>query len=112
MQGHRLLILVAFVLAAMHLSSAQAEDPGKTVYGKSCVTCHGANGKGALPGVPDMTAKGGMLSLSDAVLLRRMTEGFQSPGSPMPMPPRGGNPALTDEQLAQALAYMKREFAK
>lgn len=111
MRGH-LLILGAFVLAAAQLSTARADDRGKIVYEKSCVTCHGANGKGALPGVPDMTAKGGMLSLSDAVLVKRMTEGFQSPGSPMPMPPKGGNASLTEEDLKQALSYMKREFAK
>ena len=100
------------VLEARAASAAQAADPGKAVYDASCVTCHGANGKGALPGVPDMTPKGVPLSKPDDVPLKRVTEGFQSPGSPLPMPPKGGNPSLTETQLREALNYMKSELGK
>jgi len=57
-----------------------------------------------------VTEKTGPLSQGDAMLLKRMAEGFQSPGSPMGMPPRGGNPALTDTDLKAVLKYMRGEF--
>lgn len=100
------------LLGAMAVSAAQAADPGKAVYDASCATCHGANGKGVLPGVPDMTKKDGPLSKPDDVLLKRITEGFQSPGSPMAMPPKGGNPSLIEAQLRNVLKYMKGTFGK
>ncbi len=100
------------VLAALAVPAANAADPGKAVYDASCATCHGANGKGALPGVPDLTKKDGVLSQPEEVLLKRTMEGFQSPGSPLAMPPRGGNPSLTEAQAREALKYMKNTFAK
>lgn len=100
------------LLGAMTVSAAQAADPGKAVYERSCATCHGANGKGVLPGVPDLTKKDGVLSQPDDVLLKRTVEGYQSPGSPLAMPPKGGNPSLTEAQLKQAIDYMKNEFRR
>lgn len=104
-------MLMLFV-GALALSAAQAADPGKAVYDRSCATCHGANGKGVLPGVPDVTKKDGVLSQPDDVLLKRTVEGYQSPGSPLAMPPKGGNPSLTEAQLKQAIDYMKSQFRK
>jgi mono/diheme cytochrome c family protein len=97
------------------VAGAVASTPGDSargalIYGETCVACHGANGRGALEGVPDLTARGGRLSKPDTVLLRNMIDGFQSPGSPMPMPPRGGNPDLADEDMADVLAYLRQTF--
>jgi cytochrome c5 len=39
-----------------------------------------------------------------------MTEGFQSPGSPLAMPSRGGDPGLSDADLKAVLEYMRKEF--
>jgi len=86
-------------------------DPGRDVYEKTCVTCHGANGKGAIPGVPDLTARAGPLAKPESLLVEHALKGFQSPGSPMAMPPKGGNPSLTPDQIKQAVRYMRRSFA-
>jgi mono/diheme cytochrome c family protein len=83
---------------------------GQAVYNGTCIACHGSDGTGSLPGVPDLTGKTGLLSQDDAVLLGRMADGFQSPGSSMAMPPKGGNPALTDVDLSAVLKYMRHEF--
>lgn len=91
-------------------STAAGADPDRA-YNQTCVACHSANGKGAVPGAPDFTAPGSPLSKADDLLLRHMIEGFQSPGSPMAMPARGGNPALTDTDLAALLAYLRERFA-
>lgn len=99
------------VLGAVGTAAAAGSmDEGKKVYETACVTCHGANGKGSLPGVPDLAKKSGVLTKSDELLLKHVTEGFQSPGSPMPMPPKGGNPSLTEDQLRAAIGYLRRQF--
>lgn len=89
-----------------------AGSAGELIYQSACVACHGVDGAGALPGVPDLTIAGGPLELDDDVLLRRTVEGFQSPGSPMAMPPRGGNPELGDEDLKAAIRHMRQRFGR
>lgn len=83
---------------------------GKTVYSQTCIACHGANGKGAIPGVQDLTAADGPLSKSDEELLASIAEGFQSAGSPMAMPPKGGNPSLTLDDIRAVISYLRAEF--
>ncbi|WP_186408637.1 c-type cytochrome [Candidatus Accumulibacter aalborgensis] len=87
-----------------------ATATGESTYQSSCVACHGADGGGVLPGVPDFTATDGPLAVADEVLVKRIAEGFQSPGSPMAMPPRGGNPGLRDEDIRAVVRYMRQEF--
>lgn len=85
---------------------------GARIFAQACVACHGRDGKGTIPGVPDLTAAGGRLSKPDSVLLRNMINGFQSPGSPMAMPPRGGNPSLSDRDMADVLAHLRATFGR
>jgi cytochrome c5 len=86
------------------------ENRGRTVYQHSCLACHGADGAGMMPGVPDFSEPRGVLTKPDTELLRNMITGIQSPGSPMAMPPKGGNPALTEKELKEALNYIRRTF--
>jgi len=92
--------------------STSTTQSGKSIYENNCVACHGINGKGSLPGMPDFTGENGRLSKSDSELLSNVITGFQSPGSLMPMPPRGGNSQLSDGDLNAALEYIKELFPK
>lgn len=83
---------------------------GKAVYEGTCVACHGADGKGAIPGAPNFTEKNGRLSKPDGVLKKHILEGFQSPGSPMAMPPKGGNPSLTQADVDNVVHYLREKF--
>lgn len=103
--------LVATALAGTAAVSL-AEPSGKEIYQGTCAACHGADGKGALPGVPDMTSAKTPLKNSDAVMMRRIRDGYQGPGSPMAMPASGGNPSLTDADLKAVLMYMHTSFHK
>jgi mono/diheme cytochrome c family protein len=89
-------------------SQSTSKRSGREIYLQSCVACHGQNGKGAIPGVPDWTQPNGPLSQSNATLLKHIKEGFQKPGDPMAMPPKGGNPNLTDEDIKNVLDYILR----
>lgn len=104
-------LLAVYAGAALAPAVADAQDVGAAVYGRTCIACHGADGAGVLPGVPDFTQPGGPLTQADAVLIERITKGYQSPGSPLAMPPKGGDPSLTDPQIRDVLAYLRREFA-
>lgn len=102
----------ASISAVASLTAAGDPIRGAQVYQETCVACHGANGKGAFEGVPDLTDPAGRLAKPDDVLLRNMIDGFQSPGSPMPMPPRGGNPDLTDQDMRDVLAHLRKNFGQ
>lgn len=108
---HKAMLCLLVTLGAGALQA----DPlvrGREVYHGACVACHGADGSGALPGVPDLTGKDGPLAGLDEVLVERMIKGFQSPDSPMPMPAKGGDPSLTEADMRAVLQYMRAEFAR
>lgn len=110
--------LVAFLfIAGAPLLSIADDSPvaadvttGKAVYSQTCIACHGSNGKGAIPGVRDLTDADGPLAKSDEELIGSITDGFQSPGAAMAMPPKGGNPTLTADDINAVLSYLRAEF--
>ncbi|HXV77713.1 MAG TPA: cytochrome c [Candidatus Polarisedimenticolaceae bacterium] len=104
-------MLVAAALSSIALP-VLGEASGRDIYVDTCIACHGPDGQGALPGVPDLVALDWRAGGDDATLLRRVREGFRRPGSPLAMPPKGGNPALTDADLRAVLDYMKNMLAR
>jgi len=98
----------------MLAGSQAAAGPGQgaaELYLQSCAACHGVDGTGAMPGVPDLTAASGLLTKSMETLLAEVKTGIPARDG-MGMPPKGGNPDLTEAQLRAILQYMKHEFAR
>ena len=95
---------------AVAIDETVAASDGPAIYAQTCIACHGAEGTGAIPGVPDFTAKESPLVKSDAELQRNISDGFQSPGSFMAMPAKGGNPALTEADIRAVLFFLRLEF--
>ena len=83
---------------------------GREIYDQTCVACHSEDGKGAFAGVPDLTDKGGRLSKSESELFTNVMGGFQTPGSPMAMPPKGGNSSLNDVDIQNVIKYLHEAF--
>lgn len=113
---------MALVLLVASLPMAQVSyaaacsvpgDPGagKAVYNETCIACHGADGGGAVPGVPKLNNGDGPLAKPDAVLIANITNGFSSGRSALSMPPKGGNPDLTEKDILNVLGYMRKTFA-
>jgi|GEM_PF-1220646 len=102
-----------------HSLPAIAQNPsfqnGKRVYQGTCIACHGDDGRGTLPGVPNLTRMEGFshTSHSDFALFKHVEHvenGLKKPGDPMAMPPKGGNPRLTEKDIRDVLIYMRAKF--
>ena len=103
--------------ASMALTTPRADESGMEstasgadIYAGTCIACHGSSGKGTVPGAPDFNSSRGPLSQSDEVLFDHIKNGFQSPGSPMAMPPKGGNASLNDADLRAIVEYLRSRF--
>ena len=103
--------LLACAVCSIRLAaaSAPAMDPValQQLYEARCATCHGDDAAGGLPGVPDLTEAPQVWAQSDDTLLARTIAGVNSSAAPIPMPPRGGHPDLTDDQLRNLIVYMR-----
>ncbi len=83
---------------------------GKTVYDGTCTACHGPDGKG-VEGLGKPLVGSAMMGLKDEDLVAFIVKGRPPTDTAnttgIDMPPRGGNPALTDQDLADVVAYMR-----
>lgn len=105
-------LLVLLIMPALSVADEASVTAGKAVYSQTCIACHGANGKGAIPGVRNLTDPNGALTKSDEELIESIVNGTQTPGSFMAMPPKGGNPILTEEDINAVITYLRAEFGK
>lgn len=104
-------VALAAVFAAAAVA-AEAASHGKAVYERTCVACHGRDGKGALPGMRALGGKKGSLAKPDDVLMKSILEGYKAPGAPVAMPPKGGDAALTRDDAAAVLRYLRETFGR
>lgn len=93
--------------------AVSAGDPveGKKQYDMVCIACHGPTGEGVENLGKPFTTSDFVTSQSDEELLAFVKTG-RPIGHPdnttgVDMPPKGGNPALTDEQLLDIIAYIR-----
>ena len=90
--------------------SSQAE--GKMYYDQTCAACHGMNAKGLPKLGKDLTASKFVHENSDKELLKFIEKG-RAINDPLnttgvAMPPKGGNPALTDKQIMNIISYLRQ----
>jgi len=76
---------------------------GQQVYQTTCVACHGAGIAGA-PKLGDKTQWAKHIAKGPDTLYASALNGVQ--GSAGAMPPKGGNPALSDAEVRAAVDYM------
>ena len=84
--------------------AAPENTVGKSVYGKTCSMCHAAGVAGA-PKPGDKADWGPRIAQGKDTLYKHAIEGFTGPDGGI-MPPKGGNPALTDEQVHATVDWM------
>ena len=83
-------------------STVGAAD-GESVYKLNCMACHGEGVAGA-PRLGEVEAWKERLPKGIDAMVTIVIEGVQ--GYSGAMPPRGGNPGLSDEQIREAVQYI------
>jgi cytochrome c5 len=77
---------------------------GKEIYDHLCTSCHTAGIAGA-PKLGDKAMWGPRIKEGIDVLVKHAIDGYHGPDGNF-MPPKGGNPALTDEQVTAAVHWI------
>lgn len=99
--------MVAAQEAAKAAAASQVAYDGTTdgsvIYGKLCGACH-TNGVGGAPKLVQ-AEWGARVAQGIETLVKHATEGYDG-AAPTPMPPRGGNPSLTNEQVQATVQWM------
>jgi disulfide bond formation protein DsbB len=93
-------------------------DPaaGKIAYEKTCIACHGADLKGMPNLGKDLTTSEFVKGKTNLEMLdflkvgRPASDPLNTQG--VDMPPKGGNPALTDADLLNIVVYVRSQQAK
>lgn len=80
---------------------------GKTIYENLCHSCHTAGVAGA-PKLGDKAAWAPRIAQGLQTLVSHAINGYKGPDGNM-MPAKGGNPALTDEQVKAAVTWIVGE---
>lgn len=99
--------------AEQEAANVPSGDPakGKELFAGTCAACHGPEG-GGVPGLgKDMTTSEFIAERNDAELVEFIKQG-RDPSHPLnttgvAMPPKGGNPALSEDDLFDIAAYVR-----
>jgi mono/diheme cytochrome c family protein len=84
---------------------------GQRLFDANCALCHGRGGVGKLPLGKDLRQNEFIAALTDDQLVEFLKEGRRADHplneKGVDMPPKGGNPGLTDEDLLTIVAYLR-----
>jgi len=96
---------------ARPILDTQTAAAGHAVFARTCATCHGASGEGKAGLGKDLVRSNFVLGLDDGKLAAFIAAGRDAADpantTKMPMPPKGGNATLTDQDLASVVIYMR-----
>jgi len=82
---------------------ASGNMSGQQVFAQVCKTCHEAGIAGA-PKIGDKSLWTPRIAEGESTLVQHAINGYQ--GKSGVMPPKGGNPGLTDDEVHRAVVYM------
>jgi disulfide bond formation protein DsbB len=115
-----LLLVLALGLTACGGGNQTKQNPAPTTKGDAvsgqklftgCMGCHGASGEGVPNLGSDLTTSEFVMSKTDAELVEFIKVG-RDPNDPLnttgvPMPPKGSNPTLSDDDLYDIVAHIR-----
>lgn len=84
---------------------------GATAFSQTCSACHGPDGTGVEGLGKNLVTSDFAKGMPDAELILFLSKGRPSSDplntTGVDMPPKGGNPALDDQDLADVVAYLR-----
>ena len=99
--------------ASVEVAASPAGDAasGGKIYATACVACHGPDAKGVTGLGKDLTTSEWVGQQSDADLIEFIKKGRDASDSlnttGVAMPPKGGNPAMSEQEIADIVAYVR-----
>lgn len=87
-------------------TAARGSLSGQQVFAQICKTCHEAGIAGA-PKAGDKAAWSPRIAEGEKTLVQHAINGYQ--GKSGVMPPKGGNPELTDDEVHRAVVYLANQ---
>lgn len=88
-------------------------DPlaGEGLFGQACAACHGTQGEGVDGFAASLVGSEFIAVTPDTEMIEFLKRGVTA-GDPrnttgVPMPPRGGSPTLSDQDLADIVAWLR-----
>lgn len=103
--------LEKWIVAPTSAEGGMPEGIGHEVFVASCSACHGSHGEGMEGLGKPLGTSSFVASKTDEELVRFIKSGRPSWDSDnttgVDMPPKGGNPALSDEQLKEIVTYIR-----
>ena len=86
-------------------------EHGKQLYASACITCHGPTGEGIQGLGKGLQGNAFVKSKSDDEVVAMLKEGRPADHpentTKVAMPPKGGNPGLTDQDLKDIAAFIR-----
>lgn len=95
--------ILIFTCSLLLIPASAAFADGKAVFDKTCKMCH-ATGVAGAPKLGDKADWGTRSKQGIDTLVQHATNGFK--GAKGFMPPKGGNPTLSDADIRAAVQYM------
>ena len=126
----KLYLIAMVVLAVVLVAACGGEEPkaesaapaaaaalvgdaanGGKIFSTACVACHGPEAKGVTGLGKDLTTSEWVGQQSDAQLVEFIKKGRDA-GDPLnttgvAMPPKGGNPAMSEQEIADIVAFVR-----
>lgn len=101
------------MVAVVPTFTGQQISEGQSLFQTTCAACHGSNARGVPNLGKNLIESEFVLNLTDQELLNFIIVGRQpwdeGNTTGIAMPPRGGNPIITDEQLTLLIYYIRDE---
>jgi disulfide bond formation protein DsbB len=116
---HRLTFAALIIVFAGLLAACGGAAPtpfgdataGQAAYTATCVACHGPDAKGVTGLGKDLTTSQFLNERTDEEMLAFLLAGRPASDplntTGVDMPPKGGNPAMTEDDLKNIVAYLR-----
>jgi cytochrome c5 len=95
----KLLVTAPLVSLILLFPGQAVKADGKSIYAQTCAACH-ATGLGGAPKLGDKKAWSARIGVGRDAIMQSALKGKGG------MPPKGGNPALSDKEVISAVEYI------